>query len=105
MQRDFATINKYSLTTQGQYADITGGGKVFIYVTGGDVRIALDQYSLTNEPYFILLDGTTLVLDYPIGIDAPIWVRQHNDGDSGVEMRTLITANPVMDPTPVRVEA
>lgn len=102
MIRRQATIQKYSLSTSEQYADITGGGKVFIYVTGDDVRIALDQPSISSN-YFLILDGTTLILDYPLGIDAPIWVRQNSDGATGVEMRVLITANPFMEPTPVEV--
>ena len=97
-----ATINKYSLTTSSQYVDITGGGKVFIYVTGDDVRFALDQYSVENEPYFLILDGTTLILDYPLGIDAPVWFRADDSG-SGATLRTLVTANPLSEPQPVEV--
>ena len=102
MMRRNATIQKYSLSTTEQYADITGGGKVFLFVDGDDVRIALDQPSISSN-YFLILDGTTLILDYPLGIDAPIWVRQNSDSATGVTMRVMITANPYMEPTPVEV--
>ena len=103
IEREFATINKYEFAASSQYVDVTGGGKVFIYVSGQDVRMGLDQYSVENEPYFVILDGTTLILDYPLGIDAPIWFRPSDTGGSTVTLRTLVTANPSSAPTPVKM--
>ena len=103
MVREFATVNKYEFAASSQYVDVTGGGKVFIYVEGQDVRMGLDQYSVENEPYFVILDGTTLILDYPIGIDAPIWFRASDTGGSTVTLRTLVTANPQSSPQPVKM--
>jgi hypothetical protein len=103
-KKKYASIQNYTLTTSSQYVDITGGGKVFIYATGDDVRFALDQYSVENGPYFLILDGTTLILDYPLGIDAPVWFRADDAGGGTVTLRTLVTAHPsTADALPVVV--
>jgi len=61
-----ARILSASLTTTSQYIDLTGPGKLFLRVTGADdVRIAFDQFSLDNGPYFTLDNGTTFVFDEP----------------------------------------
>ncbi len=103
MLRQYASINKYQFSTSSQYVDVTGGGKVFLYVTGQDCRFALDQFSVENDNYFVILDGQTLILDYPIGIDAPIWFRAEDTGGATVTLRTLVTANPLSEPLPVKM--
>ena len=60
-----ARIESYSLTTAAQWIDAGGPGKVLIYVTGDDVRMALNQTAVANEPYFTILDGTTIIFDQP----------------------------------------
>lgn len=81
-------IIKIDLTTSDQYIDMTGKGKLFIYVTI-DTRLAFDQFSLTNEPYFLLLAGTTYIFDQPIPFRGqPCFVR----ADSGTgTMRVLVS--------------
>ena len=101
--RSYATINSYTFSTSSQYVDLTSGGKVFIYVTGQDVRFSLDQQGVDGENWFPILDGQTLVLDFPIGIDAPVWFRAEDTGGAAVTLKTLVTANPLSSPLPVMV--
>ena len=61
-----ARILSISLTTSSQYIDLTGLGKLHMRVSGADtVRIAFDQFSLDNGPYFTLDNGTTYIYDQP----------------------------------------
>jgi len=61
-----ARILNVSLTTASQYVDMTGAGKLFVRVAGADsVRLAFDQFSLDNGPYFTLENGTTYIFDQP----------------------------------------
>ena len=78
-----------SLTTGEQYVDMTGGGKLFIYVTA-DTRLAFDQFSLNDDmDYFLLLGGTTYIFDQPNPFHGqPCFVR----ADSGTgTMRVLVS--------------
>ena len=64
--KSMARILNVDLTTTSQYVDFTGPGKLFIRVAGADdVRIAFDQFSLDNGPYFTLENGTTYIFDEP----------------------------------------
>lgn len=61
-----ARIQQISLTTASQYIDLTGEGKLHIRISGADnVRIAFDEFSLENGPYFTLDNGVTLIYDQP----------------------------------------
>lgn len=61
-----ARISSISLTTSSQYVDMTGGGKLHLRISGADnVRLAFDQFSLENGPYFTLDNGTTYIYDQP----------------------------------------
>jgi len=61
-----ARILSFSLTTASQYIDLTGPGKLHIRIEGADnVRLAFDQYSLDNGPFFTLDNGTTYIYDEP----------------------------------------
>ena len=59
-------IASISLTTTSQYVDLTGPGKLHMRISGADnVRIAFDQFSLENGPYFTLDNGTSYIYDEP----------------------------------------
>ena len=61
-----ARISRISLTTSSQSVDLTGPGKLHLRISGVDnVRIAFDQFSLDNGPYFTLDNGTTYIYDEP----------------------------------------
>ena len=61
-----ARIANIALTTDSQYVDLTGTGKLMIKVSGANsVRLAFDQFSLDNKPYFTLDIGTTYIFDEP----------------------------------------
>ncbi len=61
-----ARILSMSLSTASQYVELTGPGKLHMRVSGTDnVRIAFDQFSLDNGPYFTLDNGTTYIYDEP----------------------------------------
>ena len=77
-----------SLTTGDQYIDMTGDGKLFVYVTA-DTRLAFDQFALSNGDYFLLLGGTTYIFDQPNPFHGqPCFVR----ADTGTgTMRVLVS--------------
>ncbi len=61
-----ARILSFSLDTNSQYVDFTGPGKLHIRIEGADnVRLAFDQFSLDNGPFFTLDNGTTYIYDEP----------------------------------------
>tara|TARA_R100001244_G_C5080794_1_gene113839 strand:- start:34 stop:309 length:276 start_codon:yes stop_codon:yes gene_type:complete len=61
-----ARISSISLSTSAQYVDLTGPGKLHLRISGADnVRIAFNQFSLDNGPYFTLDNGTTYIYDEP----------------------------------------
>ena len=61
-----ARIGSVTLDTGSQYVDLTGPGKLHFRISGADnVRIAFDQFSLDNGPYFTLDNGTTYIYDEP----------------------------------------
>ena len=61
-----ARIGSVSLDTGSQYVVLTGPGKLHFRISGADnVRIAFDQFSLDNGPYFTLDNGTTYIYDEP----------------------------------------
>jgi hypothetical protein len=76
-----------SLTTAEQYIDWSGRGKLYFRVDGDDVRIAFDQFSLSNNEYFILDDGTTYD-SQPNPFGTQVYVR----ADSGTAtIRWMVT--------------
>ena len=71
-----ARIMRLTLTTNAQFLDLSGSGKVFLRVTGDDVRLAFDQFSVDNGNYFTIDDGISLILDQPQPFDGqPCFVR------------------------------
>ena len=59
-------IASISLPTTSQYVDLTGPGKLHMRISGADnVRIAFDQFSRENGPYFTLDNGTSYIYDEP----------------------------------------
>jgi hypothetical protein len=72
-----ARILSVDLTTADQYIDLTGPGKLFVRISGADdVRIAFDQFSLSNGPYFTFDNGTSYIFDQPNPfVGQNCWVR------------------------------
>lgn len=70
-------IASISLSTDSQYVDMTGPGKLHLRISGADnVRLALDQFSLDNGPYFTLDNGSTYIYDEPNPFSGQnCWVR------------------------------
>ena len=69
-------VQVYNLTTADQFVDLTGAGKVMILVESNDVRIAFDQFALTNGDYFVMKKDTTFVFDQPQPfVNQPCFVR------------------------------
>tara|TARA_R110000824_G_scaffold41947_1_gene124189 strand:- start:1332 stop:1604 length:273 start_codon:yes stop_codon:yes gene_type:complete len=60
-----ARVQNVDLTTNTQYLDLTGSGKLMLRVGDNDVRLGFDQYSIDNKPYFTLDAGTTYIFDQP----------------------------------------
>jgi hypothetical protein len=71
-----ARVQVYNLTTDDQFIDLTGAGKVMILVETNDVRIAFDQFALSNGDYFLLKKDNTFVFDQPQPfVNQPCFVR------------------------------
>tara|TARA_R100000388_G_C7160718_1_gene119069 strand:- start:68 stop:343 length:276 start_codon:yes stop_codon:yes gene_type:complete len=69
-------IQVYSLTTDSQYVDLTGAGKLIMLVEGGDIRLAFDQIALSDGNYMVLKQDNTFVFDQPQPfVGQPCFVR------------------------------
>ena len=91
-----ARIGSVSLTTASQYVDLTGPGKLHFRISGADnVRIAFDQFSLDNGPYFTLDNGDVVVVKNPAGTQhgSSTGGRDYDEGQlyQGAEMDRVPT--------------
>ena len=82
-------VQVYNLTTADQFVDLTGAGKVMILGESNDVRIAFDQFALTNGDYFVMKKDNTFVFDQPQPfVNQPCFVR----ADTGTAtLRVLVS--------------
>tara|TARA_R100001591_G_scaffold91156_1_gene96961 strand:+ start:88 stop:360 length:273 start_codon:yes stop_codon:yes gene_type:complete len=82
-------VQVYNLTTNSQFIDLTGAGKVMILIESNDVRIAFDQFALTNGDYFVMKKDNTFVFDQPQPfVNQPCFVR----ADTGTAtMRVMVS--------------
>ena len=82
-------ILRLSITTEPQFIDMTGEGKCFIRVTGDNVRLAFDQFSVDNGNYFTIDDGVTIIFDQPQPfVNQPCFVR----ADTGTAVIELLNS-------------
>jgi hypothetical protein len=82
-------ILRITLTTDAQFLDLTGAGKCFVRVSGADVRLAFDQFSVDNGNYFTIDDGVTLIFDQPQPfVNQPCFVR----ADSGTAIIEVLNS-------------
>ena len=58
-------IQRYTLTTGAAVAVGVGAASRILIRANGDVRLALGEQNLSNDQYFTINDGSTIVFDPP----------------------------------------